>query len=340
MNRSTAVSSYTDAIAGLPQDAFLGSLIFFSISAADVNLENARRDLTAAGLKTGTLRKNLRPIDAFKKSTNSIKKKFPEQHDGVRSELLVRPVGEDGEQAYRHLVLERTDLGVGGKRRKLVYDKVGEVVFTRGTKDRALQQYTGHGVEARRTTQHLPYDLTEDEDQWLTEKLITFKDLYDHMLNYMDSHAVRSFVREYIYSLSGICVKESGGLYFVKQDHIDELEKLAEWVRSVGSEFHIVPLLNVGEQKAMIMEAFEDETVNEVARLMGEVQKILSEGRNIEERTFDTYALRAAELKNKVSEYNQMLDAKAGRASTELNLFGQQILALVDRIKKPTKVTP
>lgn len=338
MSRSTAVNSYVDAIDQLPDEAFLGSLIFFSISQADVNLDNARRDLTAAGLKTGTLRKNLRPIDAFKKSTNSIKKKFPEVN-GVRSELMVREVGEDGEQAYRHLVLERTDLGLNGKRRKLVYDKVGEVVFTRGTKDRAANEYSGHGVEARRTTSHLPYDLTEEEDQWLTEKLVTYKDKYDHLLRYMDSHAVRTFVREYIYSLGGICVRESGGLYFVAQQHAEEIEKLAAWTRSIGSEFHMVPLLNVGEQKAMIMEAFEDETVNEVARLMGEVQKILAEpGRNIEEKTFDAYALRAAQLKSKVAEYNQMLGARAGRATTELNLFGQQCLALVDRIKKPKVV--
>lgn len=339
MTRTTAVNSYTDAITNLPEEAFLGSLIFFSISQADVNLDNARRDLSAAGLKTGTLRKNLRPIDAFKKSTNSIKKKFNETR-GVRSELMIRPVGEDGEQAYRHIVLERTEgLGASGKRRRLVYDKVGEIVFTRGSKDRATGEYSGHGVQARRMTDHLPFALSEEEDQWLTEKLITFQDKYDHMLRYMDSHAVRTFVREYIYDLSGICVKESGGLYFVKQDHIEELKKLADWVRSVGSEFHIVPLLNVGEQKAMIMEAFEDETVEEVARLMGEVQKILAEGRNIEEKTFDAYALRAAELKGKVAEYNKMLDAKAGRASTELNLFSQQILTLVERIKKPAKVT-
>ena len=338
MSTVAPMSNYVDAIKNLPQDAFLGSLLFFSISQADVNLDNARRDLAAANLSTKTLRKNLRPIDAFKKATNEFKKKFPE-HDDVRSELMVRPVGEDGEQSYRHLILERTAMQKG-KRRRLVYDKVAEITFTRGTKDRSTGEYSGHSVEATRMTDALVYNLTNEEDQWLTEKLVTFEDRYDHLLRYMDSHAVRTFVREYIYDLSGICVKESGGLYFVKQDHADEVSRLAEWVRSIGSEFHIVPLLNVGEQKAMIMEAFEDETVAEVDRLMGEVAKILNDpGRTIETKTFDAYALRAAELKDKVNEYNAMLGARADEASARISIYAQQCLSLTSRIKEhKTKV--
>jgi hypothetical protein len=329
---SAPLSNYTDAIGNLPQEAFLGALLYFSISGADVNLENARRDLKAAGLSTGTLRKNLRPVDAFRKATNEFKKRFSETSAGVRSELMVRSVGEDGAQAYRHLVLERTVVSQG-KKRRLFYDKVGELTFTRGTKKKG--EYEGHGVEVRRMTNHLTSPLTEEEDQWLTERLVTFEDRYNHLLNYMDSHAVRTFVREYIYSLSGICVKGSGGLYFVAQQHVDELNKLGEWVRAVGSEFHSLPLLNLVEQRDMIMEAFEDETVEEVERLMGEVEKILSDpGRQIEEKTFDAYALRAAELAAKVNDYDQMLGAKAERARTEIGIYTQQILSLTPRIRE------
>lgn len=329
---TTAMSNYTDAITNLPKEAFLGALLYFSISGADVNLENARRDLKAAGLNTDTLRKNLRPVDAFKKATNEFKKRFTETDAGVRSELMVRPVGEDGAQAYRHLVLERTVVSQG-KKRRLFYDKVGELTFTRGVKKDG--EYEGHGVEVRRMTNHLTSPLTNEEDQWLTERLVTFEDRYNHLLNYMDSHAVRTFVREYIYDLAGICVKGSGGLYFVAQDRVDELNKLGEWVREVGSEFHALPLLNLVEQRDMIMEAFEDETVEEVERLMGEVAKILQEpGRQIEEKTFDQYALRAAELASKVNEYDAMLGAKAERARTEISLYSQQILSLTPRIRE------
>lgn len=331
MTDTTVMANYTDAIANLPEEAFLGSLLYFSISNADVNLRNAHRDLAAANLSTDTLRKNLRPVDAFRKATKRFEKKF-KPINGVRSELMVRPVGEDGEQAYRHLILERASYQAG-KKRRVFYEKVGEIIFTRGVKEDGEYQF--HGVECRRTTNHLGEALTQEEDQWLTEQLATFEDHYDHLLHYMDSHAVRTFVREYIYNLSGTCVKESGGLYFVKQSHVDEIQRLAEWVRSVGSEFHSLPLLNLAEQKSMILEAFEEETIKEVERLMGEVGKILSDpDRKIEEKTFDAYADKASALTAKVQEYNTMLGSRAENAILEIQLFGQQVMSLSTRIRE------
>ncbi len=331
ITNTQAVAPYTQAIQNLPQEAFLGSLLYFSISQADVNLENARRDLTAAGLSTETLRKNLRPVDAFKKASKRFEKKFATR-DGIRSELMVRSVGEDGEQSFRHLVLERAVVQAG-KKRRVFYEKVGELTFTRGVKKDG--EYHDHGVDCRRTTAHLGDALTAEEDQWLTEQLATFQDHYDHLLHYMDSHAVRTFVREYIYALSGTCVKESGGLYFIKQDHAVEVQKLASWVKSIGSEFHTLPLLNLAEQKDMIMEAFEEETIQEVERLMAEVAKILADSdRKIEEKTFDAYADKAAVLAAKVQEYNNMLGSRAERAAYEINIYGQQVLSLAGRIRE------
>lgn len=325
------LSNYTQAIADLPDEAFLGALLYFSISMADVNLHNAHRDLAAAGLSTTGLRDHLRPVDAFRKATKEFAKKFKAVND-VRSELMVRPVGEDGEQAYRHLILERASYQAG-KKRRVFYEKVGEITFTRGVKKDG--QYNGHGVEVRRTTDNLTSPLTPEEDQWLTERLVTFEDRYNHLLNYMDSHAVRTFVREYIYGLDGTCVKESGGLYFVGQQHIDEVAKLAEWVKSVHSEFHYLPLLNLMEQREMIMDAFEEETIREVERLMGEISKILSDpNRQIAEKTFDAYALQGAELGKKIKAYNQMLGSKAERAATEVQMFSTQVLSLAGRIRE------
>lgn len=330
MNNTSVMSGYTEAIANLPQEAFLGSLLFFSISSADVELATARRQLADLGLSTDGLRKNLRPVDAFRKASRDIAHRFGTLNS-VRSELLVRSVGEDTEQAYQRLILERAEFKAG-KKRQLVYEKVGELTFTRGRKKSG--EYIGHGVEARRTTDYLGVTLTEEEDAWLTESLDTFQARYGHYLTHLDSHAVRSFVREYIYNLSGVLVKESGGLYFISQEHAADVAKLATWVKAVGSEFHHLPLLNLADQREMILQAFEEETVKEVERLMGEVSTILGDpGRTIEEKTFDSYALKAAELKEKMKEYHQMLGSRADRAALEIDTYGKQIMQLVGRIK-------
>lgn len=336
MTNQTAMSGYTDAINGLPTEAFLGSLLFFTITQADVNLTQARQELEGVGLSTATLRKNLRPVDAFNKAAREFAHKFRPEN-GIRSEILVRPVGADGAQVHRHIILERTVLKEG-QRRRLAYDKVGELIFTRGEKKKG--EYSGYEVRARQTTELVATPMSEDVEGWLTSRLETFQSRFDHLLHYMDSHAVRTFVREYVYSLSGVCVRESGGLYFIKQAHADEVAKLQSWVQSIGSEFHTLPLLNLTDQREMIMQAFEEETIAEVNRLMGEVKTILSDpNRSIEAKTFDAYGVRAAELSAKVREYNDMLDARSDRAKIEIDMFSQQVLTLASRIRTPlTKV--
>lgn len=327
----STMNAYTDVVQNLPDEAFLGSLLWFSISKADVNLEDARTALTTAGLSTDTLRKNLRPVDAFKKASKEVAHKFPVR-DGVRSEVLVRPVGEDGETSHRHVILERAEMKAG-KRRRLVYEKVGEIVFTRGTKKKGV--YEGYSVDVRKT---INVNLTPAEQEHLDRVLdqAAFEARFDHLLNYMDSHAVRTFVREYIYDLGGTLVKETGGLYFVSQSHADEIKKLWDWVNSIGSQFHVLPILDLKEQREMLIEAFENETVQEVERLIGEIGKILSDpNRTIEPKTFDMYGEKAAVLTKRVDEYNQMLGARADRADIEVKGFVQQVLTLSGRIREP-----
>lgn len=335
MSTNTSVmNGYTKAIAELPPEAFLGSLVFFSICDADVELDKARQQLSALGLSPANLRKNLRPFDAFRKAARDCGHKFKTIND-VKSEILVRALGEDADQVHMRLILERADWSSGHKR-QLLYQKIAELTFDRGEKDKHTG-YINHGVTAVRTTDQV--DLTPEEDGRLSLALATFPDHYNHYLTHLDSHAVRTFVREYVLGLSAVCVKESGGLYFVKRDHANEVAKLATWVRGVGSQFNDVPLLNVADKREMILEAFEDEAVREVERLMGEVKEILSDpDRRIEDKTFDAYATRAAELKQKMAEYTEVLGARSERASIEIGMYGKQVAHLLDRIKtKPSR---
>ena len=86
-----ATDGYTTAIGSLPPEAFLGTLMWFSINQADVNLDTARASLEALGLADAGLRKILRPVDAFRKASREVGHKF-KPIDDTRAELLVRPV--------------------------------------------------------------------------------------------------------------------------------------------------------------------------------------------------------------------------------------------------------
>lgn len=342
---TTAMKGYTQAIADLPAEAFLGSLVYFTISAADVDLSKARRDLEDAGLDVSLLKSELRPRDAFAKTSRKLGRRF-KPVNSVKSELKVVDTGEDAGQAYRQLILQRVRM-VSGEKRVVFYEKVAELTLDKG--ERKDGEYINDGVQVRRTTTRYlhdtaedgtptstPYeiDLTAEEDEWLTEGLASFADDYDHLLHYLDSHAVRTFVREYIYRLRGICVKESGGLYFVKQDKVAEAAKLATWVKAIGSEFHTLPLLNLGEQRDMILQAFEEEAIADVGKMMTEVKKILLDpDRKIEEKTYEGYIHKMIDLTSKVKEYDNMLGSRAARAEMEIEIFKAQVEKLGGRIK-------
>lgn len=316
----------------IPDEALLGSIIWFSISEADVELEQARKDLEALGLSTATLRKRLRPIDAFKKASNTLAKNNIRSANGLESNIMVRPVGQDTESSHRHVILERVQTGKG-KRRKLAYDGLVEMVYNRGT--RKGDEVTGDSIEIT-VREPAGLDLTDEERTWIEEKVPRIQAEFEHWCTHLDSHAVRTFVRDYINGLSGTLVKESGSVYFVRQSHADTIRALAQWVKSIGSDFHHLPLIDLVDQREMIVEAFEQETLKETQRLSAELSKILSNPtRTITEDTFNAYSTKAAELIAKTTEYEDMLGSKLDSTRIELDVFKKQTLQLISRIKKP-----
>lgn len=319
----TTLTQYKSAAEALPESAFLGGIAYFTISDGDVKLDDARAQLQAAGLSDATLRKRLRPIDAFKKAANEFAVKF-DKHGEENHSILVRQVGQDAVTSHRHVVLERA-IYKAGSRRKLVYDNVATLVYDREENTVTATAMTPVG-----------YTYTPEEQAWVESSINTIQDRFDHWCTHLDAHAVRTFVREYIYNLGGIAIRQNGGFYFVQQKHADELAKLGEWVRSVGSQFHVIPLLDIVEQREMLVEAFEAETIDQVDQMTAELAKILRDPkRTITPETYDAYANKASELIAKTSEYATLLDRTLDAASDRLHIFKAQTLQLTTRVKVP-----
>lgn len=318
----------------VPSEHLLGNILWFSISDADVNYATAKKELEARNLDTSYLRKRLRPIDAFKKSCRDIDKKFPVRDDGIQSRFMANAVGHDKETSHRHVVLERAYVATG-KKRRLVYDTVAEIVFYRGELN-SEGEYTGFRVDiVRKNLDLIGIDLTDQEDAWLTSMLRGLVGRFDHYRTHLDSHAVRSYVRDHLTGLRATCVKSNGGVYFVQQSHTDTVAAISDWVRSIGSEFHMMPLVDLGDQREMVRAAYEDEVIGEVERLSHEIASVLNEGRNITESTFDAYNDRVADLMGKHREYSLMLNDKLELAHERIDIFKRQTLTLANRIRTP-----
>lgn len=331
-------ATYDDFVNQLPDDALLGNLVWFTISNADVPFETIHDDLKKHGLADHGLRKRIRPVDAFKKATKIAATNFGKTDDGVNSAILVRQVGQDGDLSYRHIMLERAEYKAG-KKRRLVYEQVGEVVLQRGSINRG-GEYVGYDLKA--TRMYRPdIDFTPVEEEWLDEKIAQIKPTFLHKMTHLDSHAIRTFVREYLNALNAIMAKENGGVYFVPQVHVDELRRLRSWVESIGSSMDLTPLVNFDESRDMLVGSFTDDAMREVQQTSAEITKILNDpSRSVRESTFDAYAEQASSMIAKLSDYRTLLGDKLEDAADTLTMFKMQVMELADRIetKKP-KVT-
>lgn len=324
---NTIIEDYVSAAEKVPDDALLGQIVWYTISEADVPMEQVKQELINKGLNADLLRP-IRPIDAFKLATKELARSFRVE-DGVKLNILVRSVGQDGETSHRHVVLERVSTKAGQKRR-LIYDSSAEIVYFRG--DRTKEGWTNYSLQiSRRNVPGL--NLSPDQEAWLNQALQDLPDRFKHLSTHMQSHKVRNFVREYLQSLHAVCIKESGGVYFVAQKRRDELTRLGEWVRSISSEFSMTPLLDLMEKRQEIAYAFEQETIAEVERIEKAIAKILEDPkRSIREDTFDEFGRTVAELTSKALEYKGMLGVRGELAKAHIDKVKRQVLQLVDRI--------
>jgi hypothetical protein len=341
MTASPTVSAYSTAATALPDEYFLGQIVYFTITEADVPLEHLQEQIEQLGLRADRLKKRLRPIDAFKKAAGDVETKFRRSVD-TQHAILVRPVGQDTQESHRHVVLERAQFRVG-QRRRVVHDTVLKLIYSRGARD-ANNLPVGDGIHIEPVV--VPgLVLLPEERAWL-DRIVgddgaALRQRYQHYQTHLDSHGVRSFVREYLNDLGAVNVKgNTGGLYFVHQKHAGEVRDLAKLVQGIGSQMHLIPLLDIVEQRDMLAEAFIADTLEEVRQLSAEMSRILDDPkRSITEKTYDDYAANAARLIEKARSYQQLLDRGLDRATIEVDVFQRKTLNLIQRIRRPRSLS-
>lgn len=320
---------------------FLGQAVAFTISDTSVNLEQMRVDLGSRGLRADLLKKRLRPIDAFKKASNEVAVNFPSAGDH-RSAIKVVAVGQNDAEAHRHVVLARTTWRVGRERR-VDHETIFKLTYDRGVSSKDGTVSDDYVSVEQQVVPGLL--LTEQERQWITTTLGDDGDAlrarFQHHCTHLDSHGIRTFVREYLDALDAIDVKDSGGLYFVPQVHAVELQALAEFVRSLGSTMHLFPLLDGTDQRSMLEHAFVGHVRDAIRTYLSEADRIVANPqRTIAEGTYQSFADRVEKLASKRDRYKQLLDCDLETASellTKLDLTTSQLRGRVRRPKSLRK---
>lgn len=336
------LQTYKDRLSGLDSSRFIGSILWFSITGS-VTYVNGRREsrpvrvthdqleiwFDELGLDKKFLPPPIKAVDAFRKATSEVSREYPLDQDGMSATLMVREVDYDAEQVVRHVVKEVRDR----RGKKLDYDPhLATLKFLRGGRTMKGKRAGGESFKSA-VMNHVRDAERTNVENLLHEANERYKDLATNL----HADAVRAVVRNYLTDLNAIAVKPSGGVYFVhlsRQPTVDALQELIKRVNQ-GCSFHQLPLLDTGEQREMLNDAFQTEVEDETRKLLADVagfnDKVASGGK-IPPTKYAEFQSRYQSILERSEEHTKVIGLAQGRAGAVLELAFDTLMDLSGRI--------
>lgn len=306
---------------GYDPDLFLGRLVWYTVT-QDVNVDHSEfcklMLVTYEGVDTGKpkLPKVPRQRDVFKRAcTEAERRKVPSDKEGVYYNYMVRPAGTDTDNVWRVVVREAVD----ASGHELDYTEFIRVNYNAQSKQISFEELT---------------DISEDDTlESIKQEIRSYFHLW---MNRLTAYTIRELARNNLErNMGAIKVRSSGGVYFVSEEFADQLEALETVINSLddGTNFHSLPLLDDGKQREMLRAAFEEESVGECDRLIGEMTEILKSDKKITKDRFVQFKVEYDLMRRKVVDYSDLLDEKLDHTSTSLAIVKKTMTKLMGQIK-------
>lgn len=297
----------------------LGQLCWYSIPEMHVDHSTVVQQMQTSGLDQLALPPVPRSADVFKRAcTASQKRRVHTNFHNVFHNFRCVEVGKDGDRIWRKIVLERVDTDD----RSLGYTELAELTFDRATATITHTYPCGHTHQC-------------DDRSFAQPRIDEIYQYYKEWNNALTSYAIRELIRNLLNALHATVVRPSGGVYFVREDDAPLLFALENMINNLpgGCSLHTLPLLNDMKQRAMLKKAFEDESIEEIDRILGEMGEIIKSGNKITSARYADYADQYNTLSKKVGEYSALLDDAVSETASRLEIMQTTIVHLMDTVK-------
>lgn len=329
----TAFDQYKAQLAGLPDDKFIGSVLWFTVNRARVTLDEMRLWFLELGLDERFLPNPPLAVDAFRNATGESHVSTIEYalaKGGQTAKLSFEEVKYDAELVERQIVRMVRDRHLG----ELSHTIVGRGKFYRQSKQsRRKGEAAGHKVKFTIDWDGLESQAEKEQvDAWVNR----VHDEYAMLCQFPTANAIRGTIRQYIQHLNAISVRPSGGVYFVhksRQATINALVEFAERFKN-GSQVHTLPLVDTGEQREMLADSFQAEVTEKCQRLLTDVAKLNEKYGKGKIPAKDYAAANGAyqDLMERAREYTDILQLGMGEAGTALEAALDSVMDLATRI--------
>lgn len=306
---SEALANYKEQAGTQP---LLGYLIWYSVpETVTVKHSELTSVLTAVGLDA-----YLRPVpkdkDVFMRVASAqARKRVATDDPSIYENYMVRNVLDDGARAVKQIVVER----VNASGEKLDLFPAVQVEYDTGTiKLKFLEDEAGNPI---------------DHDQAMAVGELIEHD-YNAKRGTVNAYSVRELIRRIILANDATTVRPSGGVYFLmqsKQQVIDALVAFADAIPFV--DIHPVPLVDNSRQREMLQRAVEAETIEEIDKIINEIDKIDS----LTPRKYAAMAQQMNDIRAKTTSYTTLLDEALDAAQFRINIYQAKMRELYNKVE-------
>jgi hypothetical protein len=360
----TVLKNYKARLAGLPQDKFIGSLVWFSISGT-VERPDGKRTLIPVRVPHDTLKEWFDELDldprylppqpilanVFRRVTSDAKDEYklsPGTEDEKTVKLRVEEIDYNPEYILRHVMRDVID----PRKQNAITAHCATLKFLRAGrtskgkrpgdtyKTETLHTLTEIGLDGKPTGN--TFSLPKFEQDRVAQLIADINAAYaDHSIN-LHSNVLRAVIRNYLVDLNAIAVKPQGAVYFVhnsRQPTIDSLQALVERIGQ-GCYLHQVPLLDTHEQRQMLTDAFQDEVQDDIRVLLADVAELNVRSKKaagkISPKKYAECNTRLQNIMSRADEYTRVLGLAQGRSAAAIEMGLDVVMDLATRID-PTK---
>lgn len=298
---------------------FYGRLFWFSIGHCEVPIDDMVRLYQKYNLDEKLLPPEPREKDVFKVATKLMESVDEDVINGepVSIIYMVRAVG-----ALRRALVREVHLKEGDKGR-LEYDIVG---------------YWEYNEEIVRILEN------ERFKDLFTAKTKELENKFNYLLSIYTDKQIRDKLRNIIYAMPTISLRESGGVYFIPEnkENIQILEGLANVLEEINkkytstdytTELVYIPVVTTEPNKKMIIRKYEIDAKEKLEKLFSEIQEILDSDKEIPSGKFTALLKEITKIKETKKVYESLLENDLEIVEEQIQILNTKIDALASKVK-------
>lgn len=296
------------AVAHVSEIGFLGDIVWYSCSEQTVPQDQLEALLAKEGVPKEAWPRRTRPIDAYKAAVRSVQSK----DYLVEYETVIDPTtGKKRTNTKRMLVvrreldLARDALPVG---MSVMYDEVG----------RSLAFVPHPGLDPQ-------------DNRRLTDEIGAAYELY---LKTYSADDIRRMISDAIRRAYAVVLKRSGGVYFVPQKYVHELEAISKVVENLpDAEMVATPVVDREPERKTVIKRYEKATTERIRELMEQVDELVRSGEPLVPSDYGRFLEELEYLKEQKGKYEELLNETMSRVDVEMDVLVARLGKLSVQVK-------